>query len=786
MLLLRLLVAGCVLLCIDPFVVILGADAVQDDTHPANQMFLTEILPGPPQNEVPGRQVPPQANVPVVQEEILPPEHSEPDPAAAEPEGVDAPSTIEDAPSVIEVLPAAIELSPAFYETEKEELVPEPDPILEPADPSISHGTADKETPVRKRTWKVMESGRRDSPRRTVKPTERSDGMQTGPFGMKTPVYRYPEERLQDPWRECRRSLENSSFPEVKSSLNRLYEARLDTGFPNASGVAALLVREGYRVLERGDLSTAKVLGQSAHDLAPDFFPVSVFLSRLAEQDSGQGWRKELISRWKSLKQRGSLFSWQYGVVGKLYLLLFLACWTVFFFLAPYFLFRYGTLFMHALRERMKPGARGRLQIVALCLLGVTLLILLPGLLWVVVIAGILMGRFLRRWEQVLFFFTLLFLALSPFTLGQAARFLSPLPAASRVLCECIQEDWDASCDRDLDTAQEAHPDSEALFLTRALVEKRRGEYARASKILEEALARYPEQGPLWNNMGNLYAFQGDLASAKAAYSQAIRFNTAIASPHYNLSQLLRREFSFIEGGRAFQEARRIDPVRVDYFAYIHSLNANRFFMDESPSTASCWRYALEGDGEKGSTPAALWALAGSGVPLGWTPWIFGALAAAFLPLAWNRRRLPVPMSCTGCGIIVCNKCHSGTAMTKMCTQCYQALYQGQSIPNERRNLQIRKMARSRASRFRRLLLLNALFPGLGFSVYEDRVSGFLMFFLFLFLALAGLFWDRLLPVPVVAWETPTPTSHFMIFSGLLILYVLVQARFFQKLRSGR
>jgi tetratricopeptide (TPR) repeat protein len=762
--LLLILLAGAVLLCPVSPAWSAGEAVTQESPLPLGEPPPGEADPGGVLGQTPG-----------AQGRLQRPSTASPEVRAAQ-EGPDTPETF----------PGPLQVSPS------DETEPGTD-IREPVPPSgeASYGSTSshpvrRKAPVRKDSWTQGRTAGAGPGEPAIGLSEKWTESLSGPFGMRAPRYRYPEELLQRPWDECKRALKTASFSELKSAMNRLYEARLDTGFPDAPGMAALLVREANRLLEAKDVEAAKIIGQSANDLAPGFFPVSLFLSRLAFEEDPKGWANALSWRWISLKQRWSLFSWQVRFVGKTFLLFLLASGITFLFFGPYFVVRYGPLFFHATQERVRPGWAGRCQIVLLFFLCATVLWLLPGWLWGVVIVGMLLGRFMRRWERALFTCGLGWLALSPLVVPQAVRFLSLLPETSRVLCECTQGDWDATCDRDMEKASRSYPDSEDLLLTRALVEKRRGNYAGAAKILEHALERFPDRGPIWNNVGNLRAFEGNLEGAKDAYIRSIRCDRSLSAPHYNLSQLLRREFSFIEGGRAFQEARRIDPGRVDYFAYIHSQNPNRFFMDEGPSRASCWRYALARDGDQTKTAEDLWSLAGSGMAMAWAPWIFGLLTVVFLVQTGSRRERQKPVFCTGCGVIVCDKCQAGIAVTRMCTQCYQALYTGKDIPRERRNQQIRKMARRRTGRVRKLVLLNLVLPGLGFSVHEDRISGFLCWFLFLFFSLAAMFWNRLLPLPVVVWETGGATAGAEILGGLLIFYLVVQLRFFWKLRSGR
>ena len=95
-------------------------------------------------------------------------------------------------------------------------------------------------------------------------------------------------------------------------------------------------------------------------------------------------------------------------------------------------------------------------------------------------------------------------------------------------------------------------------------------------------------------------------------------------------------------------------------------------------------------------------------------------------------------------------------------------------------------MARFQSRRSRRLLILNLLLPGLGFSLLEERPRGTWILFGFLFLVLVGMFWSAMLPVPMTVWETGVSVLRILSIVLLIVLYVLVQQKFLAKVRARR
>lgn len=598
--------------------------------------------------------------------------------------------------------------------------------------------------------------------------------------------YRYPEEFLQPQWSECLKAIESRSISSLRPALNRLYEAKLDTGFRNMPDYAALLVRRAYRLLDEKDFSAARLVGDTAYNLAPDYYPVSLSLSNLAMRDPQRGLGKYLHWRWVSLKQQLRDFTWQFTIAGKFFGLLLMALYLSFLLLGLYFLGRYARVLLHFVHDRVPVGSLGMAAVGSL--IGIVLLVLLflPGPFWVTVFVGFVAGRFVRRWEKACFVLFLLFWALSPWLFNQTVCFFSPLSDASYAIHRSLRGDWDAKAEEALGAASETNSKSMSLRLTRALVAKRRGDYEEAVRILKKALQEHPQAASLWNNLGNLHAIQGNLQEARGAYGKAVLYGNGSAAPHYNLSQLLRREFAFLRGAQEFQTARRLDAQRVDYFTYIHSLNPNRFFMDEEPGRYALWRYTSYRNPETERAADDLWSSTAAGIPLRQTPWVFLVLAGAYVVFVGRRRRGQEPFACSGCGQVVCTKCDAGAEVGGLCSPCYQALYQRENIPKERRHEQLRKMGRYQSRRSRWMLFANLAIPGMGFSLVEEKARGVLILFGFLFLLLVAIFWSAMLPVPMTVWETGGSVVRILSILLLIVLYGVVQQRFLAKIRARR
>jgi tetratricopeptide (TPR) repeat protein len=605
-------------------------------------------------------------------------------------------------------------------------------------------------------------------------------------LGLSLGRYTYPDELTGPPWAQCLQALENGSIVPLQSALNRTYEAKLDAGFRNVPDYATLLVRRAHRMLDGGEFLEARLLAEAAYNLAPEFYPVTSSLARLSAKGPQGGVGKALRWQWISLGQKLNDFVWQFTTAGKAFALALMALYLFFLALGLYMFGRYGKALLHSVREQLPSGRAGKAAVAAILLATALFVLFLPGPFWAAVFVGLLTGRFARRWERICYALFLLIWACSPWLLTRAVCFFLPLSDGTRAMYRCTQGEWDATAEQALDAAVQRDPDSLDLQLTKALIEKRRGNYEEAGRILRKALLANPQSGRLWNNLGNLHAIQGDLEEAKSAYRKAVLYGNGSAAPHYNMSQLLRREFSFFKGGQEYSTARGLDADRVDYFTYINSPNPNRFFMDEEPAKAALWHYAFTGDSETERAAEELWESTVAGVPLRHASWVFLLLAGVYILFLARRGKGPEPFACSGCGRVVCGNCDVGAEVGGLCSPCYQALYQREHISKERRHGQIRRMARFQSRRSRRLLLVNLLLPGLGITLLEDTPRGMFTLFGFVFLVLVTGFWSDMLPVPMTVWESGGPLLRLLLLPLLVALYLHLQRTCVTKIRARR
>ena len=199
-----------------------------------------------------------------------------------------------------------------------------------------------------------------------------------------------------------------------------------------------------------------------------------------------------------------------------------------------------------------------------------------------------------------------------------------------------------------------------------ALLEKRAGDYARATTILTALSATAPNAGAA-NNLGNIYFIQHSYDTAAAYYQQAIEWDPGLAIAHYNLAlvHLARLDFA-----QAKQEQERALALSLNEIEARAGRYGSGVAMDRLITNRQLWDVVMqEWNPAAGFDRREMISL--TGLPL-WLPPLLalGLLAALVAWLLLFKRRLAVE-NCVTCGAVICGSCHTATvAGEKLCRAC--------------------------------------------------------------------------------------------------------------------
>jgi len=273
-----------------------------------------------------------------------------------------------------------------------------------------------------------------------------------------------------------------------------------------------------------------------------------------------------------------------------------------------------------------------------------------------------------------------------------------------------------------------------------ALVDRRAGRYEDAEAKLRRATELAPQEWSYRNNLGNVLLLRGGVDSALAEYRLAISLAPGQPLSHVNLAQAWVHKLEFRRADDALAEATRLgyrlppvlsnDPE--DIIVRDHVLGAPEF-----------WSRLVRGEG--------------GGETFGWGRGLAMSLALVlpmrpaflslplFLALWWVAlaRTLPRASRCSGCGTMICRKCHYRVLRRSYCGECYAIL---REVRAPLRRVELLDARRRRAGALTQPLMfaLAVLVPGSGHVIHgAHRRAGtyFAIAALLLLIAGAGALW---------------------------------------------
>lgn len=239
------------------------------------------------------------------------------------------------------------------------------------------------------------------------------------------------------------------------------------------------------------------------------------------------------------------------------------------------------------------------------------------------------------------------------------------------------------------------------------------GDYATSEQAYRRALALWPDNDRLLNDLGNVLTLEDRHDEAIKAYRRAVVINPANAAAYLNLSQQYTRHFEFRAAQDAISHAWALD------FELLRRAQAQTTgeglmpLVDQWPAPRTFWP-ALRAPGATSDGAAALPPLWRGRIEAK-SAFTFIALFCVILGLVAGmaqERALPL-RRCSNCDAVVCRRCAERRRATAYCRACASAESGAQAFEFSRMLLRRHRDRAQRTGRIARTAVA-MIVPGFG------------------------------------------------------------------------
>lgn len=344
---------------------------------------------------------------------------------------------------------------------------------------------------------------------------------------------------------------------------------------------------------------------------------------------------------------------------------------------------------------------------------------------------------------------------------------------------------YDPKLEEDINDFLEKDSFNKELLFSRALLNKRGGNFDQAEQTYLQLIERYKYDRDLssyfYNNLGNIYFIQERYSEAEEMYRSASERNKNLAQPYYNLSTLLLEAGQFNVGpsAEARKKASDLNRELVNQFIVNATPHYNRETMDIILQHDYLWRLALSNFSEGNrNLVSGFWTkgikgnynILGTAISLG--------LVLIIFVLVLQQKNLGLDnIECDVCTKSICKKCRKTLKEQVICPDCYQALSGIRRVAMQDHLRE--KLERKADAKIRRNTGFYSLIPGGGFVYRNFFVRGFTFIFItFILIALWRNYGVFITPIPHLKYEASQNLAKNIVFGviGLIYWIVIMQA----------
>ncbi|MDI7258287.1 MAG: tetratricopeptide repeat protein [Thermodesulfobacteriota bacterium] len=565
-----------------------------------------------------------------------------------------------------------------------------------------------------------------------------------------------------------------------KKELDQIFQMKLDRGIRNFSNLSLWLVREAKKVRKAGDPERAIEWVTYANRFSPDLPQPYFELARTSWQQKPFQLNEVLPEMLKGYRAQFSHYPSSLNLFYQAFYILSNAVLMAFIIFGIIILLKYFSLYFYDIRKNLTQEISSLLNNGLKIFVLFIPLFLRLDILWAILFWSILLWGYVPKRERQFVLAFLIILVYLPFFLRLSSSFLNG--GASDVVLEMNEanhENWDRGTEEKLKAWSIAHPDDPEVLFTLGLIEKRQGRYSKAEEFYRRAIERNPNSGEVFSNLGNVYLAQKQIQLAIASYEQAIKLNPNNGAYYYNLYRAYSQEtFLSARTDRAFQKARHLNPALIDYYSMIDSPNMNRLVIDEVLPTEMLWeRFLTQLVGREGLL-FRLFKAWFERIPSA-IPFLAPILFLAFLiGMSRYTRAKRFLTRCPMCGSATHRfylTISEAPEQEFVCFNCYRLFVQ-----KEKLHPKIMEKKSLQADQFQRQSHFTGKFLSYFFVGFNDlwrgsSFKGLVFLFIFFIFILRLIFWDGVLPDPILQPSFSWWGAFF--WGGLFILFYILSIR---------
>jgi tetratricopeptide (TPR) repeat protein len=395
----------------------------------------------------------------------------------------------------------------------------------------------------------------------------------------------------------------------------------------------------------------------------------------------------------------------------------------------------------------------------------------------------------LRVRERILFVALLVSAAGMPLVLNTIERLSLPLQedvAPLYCLPRLENAAYDPEREAGLARIAAAHPDDALVQFGLGWSARRGGHLLAAEAAYRRALAAWPEDDRIWNNLGNVLAVEGRTDEALTCYAKAVRANPANAAAYFNQGQLHTQRFDYQAATQALSRASALNFELVRTAQAQATMDGLLPLIDQWLSPKVFWRALSRASvppSGRGALPVSLRAFVET------TGWPFSLmaclLAAAGLAAGiWQADRLPL-RNCSNCGRVVCRRCAERRRELALCPACaeVEGLAEATDFAHA---LLLRQRGRQQGRRHLGVTALAALIPGYGLLAHRRVLTPLALFATTWLLARA---WIGAAPPIAVEPRLALPgqeTPPIVLAAAVVLVYAVSLLGYFHVRRRDR